>query len=156
MTTTESAPSEQETPASREDSQPAQKLPHGLFAETVRQAPIAIAITDHKANIVYINKAFTEITGYAPADSIGRNQSMLSDRRTPRKVYEELWGHLAEQIPWRGMLLNRHQDGHPYLADLTIAPHHQPGGGNHPITSACTATSPRSTNCSSKWSTKKC
>lgn len=122
MTTTESAPSEQETPASRENSQPAQKLPHGLFAETVRQAPIAIAITDHKANIVYINKAFTEITGYAPAESIGRNQSMLSDRRTPRKVYEELWGHLAEQIPWRGMLLNRHQDGHPYLADLTIAP----------------------------------
>ena len=104
------------------DSPPAAKLPHGLFAETVRQAPIAIAITDAKANIVYINKAFSEITGYAPKQSIGCNQSMLSDKRTPRQVYQELWSNLEQQMPWRGLLLNRHHDGHPYLADLTIAP----------------------------------
>ncbi len=117
------APSiEQKTASGSEDSPPAAKLPHGLFAETVRQAPIAIAITDAKANIVYINKAFTEITGYAPKESIGCNQSMLSDKRTPRQVYQELWSNLEQQMPWRGLLLNRHRDGHPYLADLTIAP----------------------------------
>jgi len=97
-------------------------LPPGLFAETVRQAPIAISITDEKANIVYVNKAFTEITGYAPKESLGRNESMLSDKKTPRKVYDELWGKLQEQIPWRGRLLNRHKDGHPYLAELTVSP----------------------------------
>jgi nitrogen fixation negative regulator NifL len=119
----QSAPSmEQGDPSEQEDAHPSPKLPHGLFAETVRQAPIAIAITDNQANIVYVNKAFTEITGYSPKESIGRNQSMLSDRRTPRKVYEDLWGKLEEQVPWRGLLLNRHHEGHPYLAELTIAP----------------------------------
>lgn len=119
----QSAPSEeQKTLPGSEDSQAAPKLPHGLFAEIVRQAPVAIAITDDKANIAYVNRAFTDITGYAPKDSIGRNQSMLSHKKTPRKVYDELWSNLEQQIPWRGLLLNRHQDGHPYLADLTIAP----------------------------------
>jgi len=115
-------PVEQETPSNREDPHPLSKLPHGLFAEIVRQAPVAIAITDERANILYVNKAFTEITGYAPKESVGCNQSMLSDRRTPRKVYDDLWCKLEEQVPWRGLLINRHHDGHPYLADLTIAP----------------------------------
>ena len=97
-------------------------LPSELFLETVRQSPIAISITDEKAVIIYVNKAFSEITGYAPKESIGRNESMLSDRRTPRKVYDELWGRLQEQVPWRGRLLNRHKDGHAYLAELTVAP----------------------------------
>lgn len=97
-------------------------LPLNLLAETVRQAPIAISITDERANILYVNKAFTEITGYVPADTVGRNESMLSDKRTPRHVYEDLWGKLQEQVPWRGRLLNRHKEGRPYLAELTVAP----------------------------------
>jgi len=98
------------------------ELPSSLLAETVRQAPIAISVTDEKANILYVNKAFSEITGYAPADSIGHNESMLSDKRTPRNVYGDLWSKLQEQMPWRGRLLNRHKNGHPYLAELTVAP----------------------------------
>lgn len=101
---------------------PLHGLPPSLYAETVRQAPIAISITDEKANIIYVNKAFTEITGYAPKESIGRNESMLSDKKTPRQVYGALWSKLQEQIPWRGRLLNRHKDGYPYLAELTVAP----------------------------------
>lgn len=97
-------------------------LPPSLLAETVRQAPVAISITDERANILYVNKAFTETTGYTLADSLGHNESMLSDKRTPRQVYDALWGRLQEQVPWRGRLLNRHKDGHPYLAELVVAP----------------------------------
>lgn len=101
---------------------PPDGLPPGLFAEAVRQSPIAISITDEHANIIYVNKAFTEITGYSPAESLGRNESMLSDCKTPRQVYHELWGHLKQRLAWRGRLLNRHRDGRAYLAELTVAP----------------------------------
>ncbi len=57
---------------------PLDGLPLGLLAETVRQSPIAISITDEHANIIYVNKAFTDITGYSPAESLGRNESMLT------------------------------------------------------------------------------
>ena len=93
-----------------------------LFAETVDQAPVAISITDAHANILYVNQAFTDITGYAPEESVGRNESMLSDKRTPQRVYQSLWQTLQSRQVWRGRLLNRHKDGHRYLADLTIAP----------------------------------
>src|SRR5690554_5295379 len=93
-----------------------------LFAETVEQAPVAISITDDNANILYVNQAFTRVTGYTPEESIGRNESMLSDKKTPNSVYEELWSRIKSQQVWHGYLLNRHKDGHRYLADLTIAP----------------------------------
>jgi len=93
-----------------------------LFAETVEQAPVAISITDDRANILYVNQAFSRITGYAPEESIGHNESMLSDKKTPKAVYEELWSRLKAQQTWQGYLLNRHKDGRRYLADLTIAP----------------------------------
>lgn len=101
---------------------PADSLPSGLFAQTVLQAPVAISITDEQANIVYVNQAFTDITGYPPAESIGRNESMLSYKKTPKRVYHELWNSLKKQRPWQGRLLNRHRDGHAYLAELTVAP----------------------------------
>lgn len=93
-----------------------------LFAETVEQAPVAISITDADANIIYVNAAFSRTTGYAPNESLGRNESMLSDNKTPPTVYRELWTTLKAKRNWHGRLLNRHKDGHPYLADLTIAP----------------------------------
>ena len=44
------------------------KIPYDLFIETVEQAPIAISITDKKANILYANNAFYKVTGYQIAD----------------------------------------------------------------------------------------
>ncbi len=93
-----------------------------LFLETVQQAPVAISITDNRANILYMNQAFSRVTGYAPEECIGHNESMLSDKKTPKAVYEELWKCLQAQRSWQGCLLNRHKNGRRYLADLTIAP----------------------------------
>jgi nitrogen fixation negative regulator NifL len=93
-----------------------------LYAETVEQAPVAISITDDKANIQYVNKAFTETTGYASQEIIGCNESILSDRQTPAAVYQSLWNTILAKKTWNGCLINRHKDGTRYLAELTIAP----------------------------------
>lgn len=97
-------------------------LPACLFVQTVEQSPVAISITDAKANILYVNPAFTQVTGYSEAEAVGCNESMLSDKRTPPAVYEGLWATLQRQEVWRGHLINRHKAGKPYLADLIIAP----------------------------------
>jgi nitrogen fixation negative regulator NifL len=97
-------------------------LPLRLFLETVEQSPVAISITDERANIIYVNRAFTQITGYSAEEAIGNNESMLSHKTTPRRVYEEMWDRLIRKQPWNGVLVNRHKTRGPYLADLTIAP----------------------------------
>jgi len=97
-------------------------LPFGLIAKTVAQAPIAISITDTTGKILYVNQNFTEVTGYPPAECLGRNESMLSDKRTPRQVYVEMWRTIQSRATWQGTLINRHREGTSYLAHLTISP----------------------------------
>ncbi|MDD5579160.1 MAG: nitrogen fixation negative regulator NifL [Methylobacter sp.] len=98
------------------------RTPYSLFIEAVEQVPIAISITDKKANILYVNQEFSRVTGYQPEDVLGENESLLSDKRTPKDVYYDLWHTIRSKKVWRGTLCNRHKFGHRYLADLTIAP----------------------------------
>ena len=97
-------------------------LPPRLFHEVVKQSSIAISITDAKANIMYANPAFERVTGYAPEEVLGKNESILSYKTTPKLVYETLWGRLNQKKSWSGFLVNRRKDGERYLAELTIAP----------------------------------
>ncbi|MDP2901566.1 MAG: nitrogen fixation negative regulator NifL [Methylovulum sp.] len=98
------------------------KITYDLFVETVEQVPIAISITDKKAKILYVNEEFSRVTGYQPEDILGTNESVLSDKRTPKEVYYDLWHTISSKKVWRGTLCNRHKFGHRYIADLTIAP----------------------------------
>ncbi len=93
-----------------------------VFFQAVEHCPVAISITDLKANILYANRAFTQVTGYPDNEVVGKNESILSNHTTPRLVYQALWGRLAQQRPWTGMLVNRRRDGSMYLAELTVAP----------------------------------
>lgn len=98
------------------------KVPYSIFVETVEQAPIAISITDKKANILYVNEEFSRVTGYQATDILGKNESILSDKCTPRHVYYDLWHTISNKKIWHGRLINRHKFGNRYLSDLTIAP----------------------------------
>lgn len=93
-----------------------------LFTTAVAQAPVAISITDKKANIIYINDAFTQVTGYTASEIVGENESRLSDKCTPRQVYYDLWYTISRKQVWQGRLINRRKQGQRYLADLTISP----------------------------------
>lgn len=97
-------------------------LPPRIFFEAVEQASIAISITDVNANILYTNSAFERVTGYKREEILGKNESILSNKTTPRIVYETLWGRIQQQKPWSGALVNCRKDGERYIADLTIAP----------------------------------
>ncbi|QEP44529.1 nitrogen fixation negative regulator NifL [Ectothiorhodospiraceae bacterium BW-2] len=97
-------------------------LPQLLFIEAVEQAPIAISITDAKANIIYVNQQFKLVTGYSREEVIGHNESILSSRSTPQSIYHDLWRTIQQKQIWRGNLVNARKDGEEYLAELIIAP----------------------------------
>lgn len=97
-------------------------LPPSLFFEAVEQSPLAISITDAKATILYANRAFEALTGYAREEVIGCNESILSNNATPRSVYEQLWRTIGRRQTWTGTLVNRTRAGGDYLAELIISP----------------------------------
>jgi nitrogen fixation negative regulator NifL len=101
---------------------PSDPLPPRLFFEAVEQAPSAISITDVKANILYVNRAFEALTGYRRAEVIGKNESILSSNATPDSIYQHLWRTIQRKQTWTGTLVNRAKETGDYLAELTIAP----------------------------------
>ncbi|MBX3679928.1 MAG: nitrogen fixation negative regulator NifL [Rhodocyclaceae bacterium] len=103
-------------------------LPTEAYRQAVDQADIAISITDPHANILFANEAFSRVTGYAPTELIGQNESVLSNHTTPPALYKEMWSRLSEQRAWTGRLLNRRKDGALYLADVSISPVVDAGG----------------------------
>jgi len=88
----------------------------------IDQSPIAIVITDLDANIQYVSRAFTEITGYDGTDVIGENTRILKSGDTPTEVYEELWETIRSGRTWVGEWTNRKKSGKPYLERVSISP----------------------------------
>jgi nitrogen fixation negative regulator NifL len=97
-------------------------FPPKLFLETVKQAPIAISITDPNARILFVNEAFEVLTGYQSSEVIGLNESVLSSKSTPIEIYQELWATIKDKQVWKGMLVNHGKHKNEYLAELTISP----------------------------------
>ena len=97
-------------------------LPLWVFCKAVEQLTMAACITDIGAKMLYANAAFTDITGYALSELIGKNASLLSHKCTPSRVYEQMWDRLSQQKSWTGLIVNRRKQGNVYLAELTVAP----------------------------------
>jgi diguanylate cyclase (GGDEF)-like protein/hemerythrin-like metal-binding protein/PAS domain S-box-containing protein len=71
-------------------------------------------------NIVAVNPAFTQLTGYSPAEVIGRNPRMLSSGDHPRGFYRSMWETLRIIGSWKGEIHNRRKNGEKYIEWLSI------------------------------------
>lgn len=78
-------------------------------------------ITDLSANIIEVNRAFTEITGYERDEVIGRSSSILRSGQHPPQFYQSLWRSLQESGQWRGEMWNRRKNGEIYPEWLTLS-----------------------------------
>jgi len=108
-------------PATKVES-PSPAIHPAVFQQAVAQADAAISITDANGAILYVNPAFTRVSGYGPGDAIGRNESILSNKTTPPELYKAMWQKISRGESWGGRLVNRRKDGRRYLAELSISP----------------------------------
>lgn len=93
-----------------------------LFHTAVEQSSVAISITDPRANIVYANPAFCELSGYSLHTLMGANHNLLSSHQTPVSVYQSLWETISGGHSWSGQIINQRKDMSLYLAEITISP----------------------------------
>jgi len=82
----------------------------------------SVVITDPQGVIEYVNKRFTEISGYAAKTVIGGKPKLWSSEETPPEVYAQLHSTLKEGDYWQGELKNKHQAGGMYWARTTMFP----------------------------------
>jgi len=85
-----------------------------LAAQVFLQSPNGILITDANGVILLINPAFSQITGYSPADVIGANPRLLASGLHERTFYASMWHSLNNSGAWEGEISNRHKSGAVY------------------------------------------
>lgn len=88
----------------------------------VMASPSMVMITDARGGIEYINPKFTEITGYAFNEVVGRNPRFLKSGKMSPEEYQRLWETIIRGEEWRGEFINRKKNGELYQASVAIAP----------------------------------
>lgn len=81
----------------------------------------AIIVTDAENNIVRVNPAFTAITGFTPAEVMGRNPRLLKSGRHGPEFYRLMWDALNTRGHWEGEIWNRYRNGDIRAEWLSIA-----------------------------------
>ena len=99
-----------------------------LAANVFSHSREGILITDRDANIVEVNPAFTEITGYGRDEALGKNPRFLGSGRQTREFYADLWETLLIKGHWSGEIWNRRKDGALFAEHLTISSVRGAGG----------------------------
>ncbi len=98
------------------------------LTRAVDQSPASVVITDLDGSILYVNRKFTEITGYTFDEVHGQNPRMLKSGQTPMSTYDELWDNISNGREWRGELHNRAKDGRLFWERVVISPIVDGGG----------------------------
>ncbi|MCW8918752.1 MAG: ATP-binding protein [Gammaproteobacteria bacterium] len=98
----------------------AAELQQRLAATVFERSQEGVTITDARANIIRVNRAFTEITGYTPEEVIGKNPRILGSGRQDRAFYQQMWRELNTTGHWRGDVWNRRKSGEIYPEILSI------------------------------------
>lgn len=93
-----------------------------LLATAMEASDQAVVITDAESRIIYVNPAFTRITGYETEEVLGKNPRFLQGAETSQATRMAMRESLAAGKPVHAEILNYHKDGRPYWLDLSIIP----------------------------------
>lgn len=98
-----------------------------LLETAVLHSNESILITDAQLEnpgpaIVYVNPAFTHITGYTPEEVLGKNPRFLQGPKTERAVLDRLRRQCAVGEIFHGEAINYRKDGREFYLEWSIAP----------------------------------
>ena len=93
-----------------------------LLSGAVESAANAIVITDRQGTIIWVNRAFTLLTGYSLPEVVGQKTSLLKSGLHEEAFYRNLWETVLAGRDWSAEMVNRRKDGTLYTEANTITP----------------------------------
>ncbi|MHB8409344.1 MAG: putative bifunctional diguanylate cyclase/phosphodiesterase [Acidiferrobacterales bacterium] len=94
---------------------------HSIAASVFDNTSDGIVVTDASANIILVNRAFTETTGYTLEEVRGQRPSLLSSGHHEPDFYQSMWQSLQNTGAWSGEIWNRRKNGEIYPEWLRIS-----------------------------------
>jgi PAS domain S-box-containing protein len=98
-----------------------------LLNSAVEQAKESILIVEPETDlsvpkILFVNPAFTRLTGYAAEEAIGKTTEILHGPRTDQTVISQISQKLKQGETFEGEVINYRKDGTEFCMELHFAP----------------------------------
>ncbi|WP_275615340.1 PAS domain S-box protein [Flagellimonas yonaguniensis] len=99
-----------------------------LLESVVTHANDAVMITDagllegKGPKIVYVNRSFTQMTGYKPEEVIGKTPDILRGPKTDKEELERFYKTLSKGEPCEVLITNYRKNGMPYWINIAASP----------------------------------
>ncbi len=90
--------------------------------EYIYEGRVAISQTDLNGIITFVNRKFSEISGYTVDELVGSNHDIIRHPNVSQEIFDKMWTLLKNGQVWNGMLKNLRKDGKFYWVDMEIAP----------------------------------
>ena len=92
------------------------------FANDIVIVTEAHPVDEPGPRIVYVNKAFTELTGFTPEEVIGKTPRILQGPDSHPETRAEIRAALEKKEPIRTLIVNYSKSGRKYWLDMNIIP----------------------------------
>jgi len=93
-----------------------------MLSNIVEQSSASIIITNLNGEIEYVNKSFTDITGYSFMEAKGQNPRILNSGKNNPQIYTDLWATITKGKVWKGEFINKQKNGEDYFEKAVISP----------------------------------
>ncbi len=90
---------------------------------------VAVCFADaEEHNLIYVNDAFVQTTGYSREEVLGKNCRFLQGPETDRKDIADIRKALRDGLPITKLLRNHRKNGEPFWNSMSISPVRDPEG----------------------------
>lgn len=93
-----------------------------LLARALDAASDPVMLTDAAGRIIFVNTAFSHVTGYGADEVMGATPAVLRSGLHDEVFYSALHRSLAEGRDFRATFVNRRRDGSLFHAEQSISP----------------------------------
>ncbi|MBF0211087.1 MAG: PAS domain S-box protein [Desulfamplus sp.] len=92
------------------------------LSQALEYSPVSVVITDIAGNIKYVNRKFSQVTGYSSSQAIGQNPRILNAGYRAKSYYANLWKTILSGKEWKGEFVNKKKGGEIYWESASISP----------------------------------
>lgn len=93
-----------------------------IFSAMLDLMPDSAVLADAQRRVLYVNAAFTRLTGYSIEEVLGRSCRFLQGPATDARTSEDMGRALREKRSFKGVLLNYRKDGSSFWNEVSITP----------------------------------
>lgn len=92
-----------------------------IAAHAFERMSEAVLICSAEGRIVSVNRAYSEITGFAAAEVVGQPEKDFRSAMQPPSFYDELYAEVIRSGKWVGTVWSKRRDGNLYRESRTVS-----------------------------------